>query len=164
MMVSLRQLTSSDGIDVYNMLQHIEEEENAFKNPVKGMSFDAYKKWLIQQDAWSRGEDLPLGYVAQTCYWLIYDNNPVGFGKIRHELTPASRLMGGNIGYAISSEYRGKGWGTQLLFLLLRKADEMMITEKLLTVEKYNYASRRVIEKNGGKLVSENLERWFFVF
>ena len=44
----LRQLAPSDGKDVYNMLQHIGEEENAFKNPVKRMSYDEYKTWLIQ--------------------------------------------------------------------------------------------------------------------
>ena len=163
-MYFLQQLTVSDGMDVYNMLQHIDEEENAFRNPVKGMSFDEYKRWLIQQDAWSKGEQLPLGYVAQTCYWLIIDGKPVGFGKIRHAITPASRQKGGNIGYAISSEYRGKGLGTLLLSLLLKKASEMKITEILLTVEKYNVASKKVVEKNGGHLVAENQDRFFFVF
>lgn len=160
----LRQLAPSDGKDVYNMLQHIGEEENGFKNPVKRMSYDEYKIWLIQQDAWSRNEALPNGFVAQTCYWLIVDDKPVAFGKIRHALTAASRERGGNIGYAVSSEYRGKGYGTIILGLLLKKANEMKITEKLLTVEKYNPASKRVIEKNGGVLISENQQRWFFKF
>lgn len=160
----LRQLSISDGQDVYNLLQHIGEEENAFKNPVRNMSYDEFKEWLVQQDAWSRNESLPPGYVGQTCFWLIVDDVPVAFGKIRHGLTPASRLQGGNIGYAVSSEYRGKGYGTNILKLLLQKSDIMNIKEKLLTVEKYNYASKRVIEKNGGLLVSENQCRWFFSF
>ncbi len=163
-MVYLRQLSVSDGMDVYNLLKHIGEEENAFKNPVNKMTYEEFKQWLIQQDSWSRKEDLPSGYVGQTCFWLIVDEVPVAFGKIRHELTPDSRLQGGNIGYAVSSEYRGKGYGTIILKLLLQKADEMEIKEKLLTVEKFNMASRRVIEKNGGRLVSENQYRWFFLF
>lgn len=163
-MVHLRQLSVSDGMDVYNLLKHIGEEENAFKNPVSKMSYEQFKQWLIQQDSWSRNEDLPSGYVGQTCFWLMDDEVPVAFGKIRHELTPDSREQGGNIGYAVSSEYRGKGYGTTILKLLLQKADELNIKEKLLTVEKFNMASKRVIEKNGGRLVSENPYRWFFLF
>lgn len=163
-MVYLRQLSISDEMDVYNLLKHIGEEENAFNNPVSKMSYEDFKQWLIQQDAWSRNESLPSGHVGQTCFWLMVDNVPVAFGKIRHSLTPASRFQGGNIGYAVSSEYRGKGYGTTILKLLLQKAKEMNITEKLLTVEKYNFASKRVIEKNGGQLVSENQFRWFFSF
>ena len=160
----LRQLSVTDGFDVYNLLQHIGEEENAFKNPVKNMSYDEFKQWLVQQDAWSRNESLPDGYVGQTCFWLMVNNVPVAFGKIRHNLTAASRTQGGNIGYAVSSEYRGKGYGTKILNLLIQKAEEMNIQEKLLSVEKYNMASKRVIEKNGGRLVSENQYRWFFSF
>lgn len=163
-MVYLRQLSVSDGSDVYDLLQHIGEEENAFKNPVKKMSYDEFKQWLIQQDDWSKNESLPDGYVGQTCFWLFVDNVPVGFGKIRHALTSQSRQIGGNIGYAVSSLYRGKGYGSILLQILLEKAEEMRIEEKLLTVEKFNYASKRVIEKNGGKMVHENNYRWFFQF
>lgn len=163
-MLDFRKLSVIDGKDVYNMLQHIGENENEFKNPVKGMNYDEYKQWLKQQDDWSRGENLPDGYVGQTIFWL-YDNNlPVGIGKIRHALTDSSRQIGGNIGYAISDKYRGKGYGTIMLKMLLEKAREMNVREKLLTVEKNNPASKRVIEKNGGKLIAENDERWFFSF
>jgi predicted acetyltransferase len=72
--------------------------------------------------------------------------------------------LGGNIGYAVSSEFRGRGYGSTLLRELLLKADEMGVTERILTVEKYNYSSRRVIEKNGGVMFDENDLRWFFRF
>ena len=58
-MCYLRQLSPMDGVDVYRMLQHIGVEENAFTNPANGMSYDVFKDWLVQQDHWSRGEDLP---------------------------------------------------------------------------------------------------------
>ncbi len=162
--IILRQLSPNDDKDCYEMLQHIDKVENAFHNPANGMSFEEFKKWLKQQDDWSRNENLPAGYVGQTCFWLVVDNVPVGFGKIRHALTSQSKQIGGNIGYAVSSLYRGKGYGSILLHKLLEKADEMRVEEKLLTVEKYNYASKRVIEKNGGQMVLENDYRWFFEF
>lgn len=163
-MIHLCQLSPLDGKNVYEMLQNIGFEENAFTNPVNGMSYENFENWLVQQDKWSRSEELPQGYVGQTIFWL-YDNSiPVGIGKIRHALTDHSRRIGGNIGYAISSTYRGKGYGTIMLELLLDKAKEMNLKETLLTVEKNNLASKRVIEKNGGKLIDETAERWFFSF
>lgn len=160
----LQQLTPYDGEACFFMLQHIEREENAFTNPVNGITYDEYKQWLRQQDEWSRGENLPAGYVGQTIFWLFDSATPVGIGKIRHVLTERSRQFGGNIGYAVSSEYRGLGYGSTLLKYLLLKADEMGVEEKILTVEKNNFASKRVIEKNGGVLYDENDARWFFRF
>lgn len=163
-MVEIRELLTSDGKDVFQMLQTIDKDENAFTNPVKGMNYEVFKEWLIQQNQWSRCENLPEGFVGQTIFWL-YDNGiPIGIGKIRQALTEHSRKIGGNIGYAISDKYRGKGYGTIILKLLLEKAKEMNVKEILLTVEKINPASRRVIEKNGGRLIDENEERWFFSF
>lgn len=48
--------------------------------------------------------------------------------------------------------------------LLVKKADEMGVGEKLATVEIYNPASKRAIEKAGGKLVKETAERWYYEF
>lgn len=160
----LIQLSPVDGESFYAMLQHIGIEENAFTNPVYGMSYEEYQEWLKQQDDWSKGENLPLGYVGQTVFWLMEEGMPIGIGKIRHSLTESSRAFGGNIGYAISSEYRGRGYGSLLLKELLKKADEMGLEEKILTVEKYNYASKKVIEHNGGRLFDENELRWYFKF
>lgn len=159
-----RQLSVFDGEDVFQMLQTIGDKENAFTNPVKGMSYYEFKEWLKQQNNWSLEKDLPDGYVGQTIFWLFCDGVPVGVGKIRHALTEQSRWIGGNVGYAISNKSRGKGYGTLLLELLLKKAKEMNVNEILLTVEKSNLASKRVIEKNGGRLTDENDERWIFCF
>ena len=160
----LIQLSPNDGDSFFQMLQTIEANENEFKNPVNGMTFDEFKNWLNQQNDWSSGENLPKGFVRQTCYWLLVNDIPVGIGKIRHSLTSQSRQIGGNIGYAISSMYRGKGYGFILLKKLIEKANELGIKDKLLTVEKYNYASKKVIEKNGGKLIKENEHRWYYEF
>lgn len=163
-MIELVQLSTDDGVDIYEMLQRIKSNENEFKNSAYGLSYGEYRNWLIEQDNWSKGLNLPSGYVGQTVFWLYDGDLPVGFGKIRHELTPDSRLVGGNIGYAVDPLHRNKGYGTVLLRKLLDQAEKMGIKEKLLTVEKYNPASKAVIKKNGGKLVRESSERWYFEF
>lgn len=162
MSIYLKQLSIDDDTIIYNMLQNIGNNENEFKNPVRGMTYIEFKDWLKQQDEWSKEMNLPNGYVGQTIFWL-YDNEvPVGIGKIRHKLTKDSRCCGGNIGYAISCNERGKGYGKQLIYLLKDKCLEMSIFERLLTVEKSNPISKYVIEKCGGKLIKENNKRWFF--
>lgn len=162
--IELKQLSTKDGLKVFEMLQRIGPCENEFKNTAHGLTFDEYKAWLVQQDDWSKGDNLPDGYVAQTIFWLFDGDKPVGIGKIRHKLNCHSRTIGGNIGYAIDPIYRGKGYATELLRLLLLKAREIGVLELLLSVEKYNPASKKVIEKNGGKLINENEDRFFFTF
>ena len=162
--VLLKELSTSDGCDIYNMLQSIGKEENEFHNDVNGMSYDKFKQWLVIQYNWAHGKDLPKGYVKQWTFWLYVDGAPVGYGKLREKLTAASRSIGGNIGYAISSHERGKGYGSILFQKLLEKAKELKIETIMSTVEKNNPSSKRVQEKCGGVLIEENDERWFYRF
>lgn len=160
--MTLQKLTAHDGERFYRMLQDIGSRENSFTNPVNGMDFGEYKQWLSRQEEWSEGRNLPDGYVAQTLYWLVDGGMPVGIGKIRHALTAESREAGGNVGYAIASAHRGRGYGKVLLGLLLAEAKKMGLDEILLTVDKGNIASKKVVEANGGILVRENPGRWYF--
>ena len=158
----LQQLSPSDGTEAYDLLQRIGEMENDFTNPIHGKSFDEYKEWLRQQDAWSREEGLPKGYVGQTCFWLVADSVIVGFGKIRHGLTARSREEGGNIGIAIDSNQRGKGLGAVFAGLLIKKAKDMKVGEILVTVKKNNFPSKRSFEKNGCFVFKET-ETWWYL-
>lgn len=162
--IELKELQCSDDHDVYNMLQTIGPEENEFHNDAYGLSFEEYKGWLKKQYEWSRGIGLPDGYVKQWIFWMFVDGRPVGFGKLREKLTERSKIIGGNIGYAISARERGKGYGTALFGLLLKMAKEKGIETVMSTVEKKNPISKRIQETNGGILIQENDQRWYFSF
>ena len=149
----LRELSIDDGIEIYEMLQRIGPSENAFNNAVNGMSFQEYKEWLKIQYAWSLGNCLPDGYVKQWTYWLIVDDNPVGYGKLREKVTEESRKCGGNIGYAIDPLARRKGYGNRLFNMLLEEARKKGIKEVFSTVEKFNYPSKRVHENCWGGVI-----------
>ena len=161
-MIYLRELSRDDGIDVFNMLKGVDSVENSFTNPTYAMTFSMFRKWLIEQESWSRGELLPKGYVAQSTYWLYDDCKPVGIGKIRHALTEASLKSGGNIGYAVSKPYRGNGYGERLLVLLIDEARRLGVKELLLTIDKGNLASQRICKKCGGILIDEDDVRQFY--
>ena len=163
--MELRELSITDGIDIFEMLQRIGSAEYGFHNDVNGMTFPQYKTWLIKQHAWSIGEELPAGYVKQWTYWLIDDDGkPVGYGKLREKATKESMKFGGNIGYAIDSKKRGLGYGKQLFKMLLQKSKLLGIQEIFSTVEKYNYPSKKIHEVSGFKLINEDDARWYLYF
>lgn len=72
-----------DNYEPFSIINDIKENENEFKKSAYGLSFDEFKDWLIVQDKWSKGEDMPNGYVPQNIYWFYIDDEPIGMGKIR---------------------------------------------------------------------------------
>ena len=160
----LKELTTLDSTDVYEMLQRIGPAENEFHNDVNGMTFEEYKQWLKKQHSWSMGDELPAGYVKQWTYWLYEDEVPIGYGKLRERATEESKEFGGNIGFAIDPLYRRKGYGNVFFRLLLDKAKTLGIKEVFSTVEKFNYASKTIHENCGGCLIKEDEIRWYFIF
>lgn len=103
------------------------------------------------------GSRLPPGYVRQTTYWGVDGTRIVGGIRLRYELTPLLRQVGGHIGYDIRPSMRGQGYGTLLLALTLARARKAGLAEVLITCDTGNIASARVIEKNGGRLVYQGL-------
>lgn len=151
----LQKLSPSDGKEIYDMLQKIPREENSFQNGYHGMSFEEYKAELKDRYDESLGVNLKPDRVPQTTYWFYVDDKPVGFIKIRHYLNDRLKEIGGHIGYTIAPEFRAKGYATKMLELALIEAKKMGIDKILITCDKDNSASRRVVEKNGGVLESE---------
>ena len=158
-MLELKKLSVDDGFDVYKMLQEIPSEENGLLNKANGLSFDEYKEWLIakQRDAEQKG--IVDGWkVPSTTFWLYADGVPVGFGSIRHFLTEALSQAGGHIGYGIAPQFRGNGYGNEILRLLLKKADEIGLEKVLVTVDLDNIASQAVALANGGVITGRTDE------
>lgn len=153
-----------NNLEPFSLINDINSNENEFKNTAFGKDLNQFKEWLVEQNNWSKGQGLPAGFVPQIIYWFYVDNVPVGMGKIRLRLNNDSREVGGNVGYAIGKPFRGKGYGTVFLSLLISKAKRLNILEIMLTVEKTNPISRHIVEKVGGQMVKETNERWYFSF
>ena len=117
--------------------------------------FDKYKKalenfrdYLNDLHNYSEGNDLPKGEVITSTFWLIDKKDVVGVVRIRHQEIESA----GHIGYDISPDYRNRGYGFQILKLALEKAKKIGIEELILTCNIDNAASKKIIEKNNGKL------------
>lgn len=164
--IEFRELTPQDGNNemIYAMTQDIGRDENRFNNEPYGMTLSEFSEWVMKQYDWSLGKNLPEGYVKQWTYWLFVNDIPVGYGRLREKVTEQSRKFGGNIGFAIRKSRRGGGGCTLLFGLLLWTAKSKHLETIFSTVEKYNFASKRVHEKCGGIITGENESRWFFRF
>ncbi|MCL2322006.1 MAG: GNAT family N-acetyltransferase [Oscillospiraceae bacterium] len=154
MSIELKQLSTEDGEDVYDMLQEIGTNEYGFMNEVKGMSFDEYKLWLKQEDGYSRAENLPENWVPGTTFFLFIDEIPVGIGRIRHYSNENLEQRGvGNFGYGIAKPYRNKGYGSILFEKLLMKCKTFGYSKIKLYAYIDNIATNKIMLKNGAKLI-----------
>jgi len=103
-------------------------------------------------DAWSRGEQVPDGWVPCTTSFLVDGGEILGVVNLRHHLTESLLQLGGHVGYSVRPSARGRGHATRLLEAAMGQARELGIDRLLVTCDEDNPASIRVIEKCGGVL------------
>jgi len=150
MTFELKKASAHDGKDIYELLQKIPADENGLINNVYNMTFDEYKAWLVKQETVSAGIGLESWQVPQTTYWFYVNDIPVGLGKLRHRMTEKLLKDGGNIGYAIAAEFRGKGYGKKIVAMLIDEARDLNIERLLFTIQNHNTPSIAAAKANGG--------------
>ena len=157
MKAELKHLSLEMGESEFNMLQGIANGENGFYNPAYHISYAEYREWLKKEDDMSKGVGLPEGWVPATTYFLYIDDEPVGYGRIRHASSEYLETVAGagNLGYAIAREYRGMGYGGILFRELLKKCREIGYEEIKLFPMKSNIATVKIMLKNGGEIIGE---------
>lgn len=89
------------------------------------------------------------GEVITSTFWLINKKKVVGVIRIRHQEVETA----GHIGCDISPDCRNMGYGNEILKLALERTEKIGIKEVVLTCNINNIASRKIIEKNNGKLL-----------
>jgi len=116
-----------------------------------------YRQFLRKWRNFHEGRRLPKDFVPGTKFFLVEEGNPkiLGVIDIRHRLNDSLLVRGGHIGYAIAPSERRKGYATEQLRLALEKCREMGIGTVLITCDKENAASAKVIQRNGGVLEDE---------
>jgi predicted acetyltransferase len=93
---------------------------------------------------------LPDNRVHSTYFWIVEDDEFVGYLALRHDLTPWLLEEGGHIGYSVRPSRRRQGHARRALALALTEAKELGLDRVLLTCDEDNEGSRRTIEANGG--------------
>lgn len=162
-MLQLKRANLEDIEREYLFVHDLPEDENDFTNSWHGVSrADFEAAALPEMIAWSKGEGLPEGFVPETFLFLWADDEIVGQFRIRHYLCESLRNGAGHIGYCIGRKHRGKGYATEGLRLTLEIARGIIPEDEIyLRVNRDNPASLRVMLKNGGRIVSEDAEKYY---
>ncbi|PYQ30126.1 MAG: GNAT family N-acetyltransferase [Acidobacteria bacterium] len=103
-------------------------------------------------DAQARGERLPDGWVPSITMFGFAGDEVVGRLQFRRVLNERLLLIGGNIGYAVLPQFRGRGYAKSMLRQGLTLACAEGLRRVLITCDEDNRASARIIESVGGKL------------
>jgi len=115
-------------------------------------AFEAWRHIIFKRCEEERnGINLKEGYVPASSFWFVEDDELIGIGSIRHQLTSELERFGGHIGYAIRIAKWHQGYGTLQLKHLLYEAAKLGINKVLVTCDADNIASARVMEKNGAQ-------------
>lgn len=103
-----------------------------------------------------QGINLQPGFVPTTNWWVLDEaGQMVGACCFRHQLNDFLVNVGGHIAYGIRPGFRNRGYARQVLRLVLEQARIRGYERVLLTVEKENEASKRVILACDGVLENE---------
>ena len=159
--MELVRVQDSDYKKTYELYMTFPENENGYINNVYGYDYDRFLDWIELKRKWSKGEELPEGFVPDTTYVLVDEGKYVGVFNLRHCLNDFLREGPGHIGYCISKIYRGKGYATAGLKLTLDMAKAIGIDEAYLSVHKDNPASLKVQQNNGAYIHHENDKEFF---
>jgi predicted acetyltransferase len=120
---------------------------------------DNFAAFVASRRAMATQTDLPPNLVNQSTYWLVRGKCILGTCHFRPRLNAKLEHEGGHVGYAIRPTERRQGYATRLLALALDKARERGLRRVLLTCDKDNVPSARVIVKNGGRLEDERISK-----
>ena len=124
----------------------------AVKNSFDISDFENYKK---ETENKRLEKNLSEGRSPHTTFWAIQNGNVVGILNLRHHLTDALKIQGGNVAYSIRPSERRKGYASQCLKLICEYAwDNFNISELLITCHENNLAShsvmKKIMQENGG--------------
>lgn len=98
----------------------------------------------------------PVNRVPETLYIMVDEqHNIVGALSLRHFLNQRLFELRGHIGYGIAPSYRKRGLGSLMLKMSLDYCKAFKINPILITCEKSNHGSAKVITHNGGILENE---------
>lgn len=160
--MKLIKLWEADLDKAYALHQTFEQDENGFMNSAYGLSFEEFKDYVKTRENHSQGIGLPEGYVSDTVYILEDQQQYVGIFNFRHSLNDFLREGAGHISYGISKEYRGQGYASNGLKLLIDLIKDDLIEDEIyMSVCKYNTASLKTQLKNGAYIHHEDDQHYY---
>jgi predicted acetyltransferase len=132
------------------IIDDYQQDPNLFKDVaikplMKAISENKIDEYFNQINDYSKGKNLPDGYVPSTTFWLINNTEFVGTFVIRHCLTAKLEQWGGHIAANIAPKYRGRYSSFIGIKMCLAQACKLGLKRVLMTCNENNSASYRAI-------------------
>ncbi len=111
-----------------------------------------YRNVLIELNNRRNGKHKDIDWYRDSYYFLAFDdNNLIGIGCIRNNLTEKGYKIWGNIAYGVRPSQRKKGYGTKIAERLVDKCKELKMKEIILCHYEDNVISPKIFNKIGAK-------------
>lgn len=119
--------------------------------------YDNINDWLIRIKNNSDEQTVMKGLVPESIFILLSEDEKIMIGiiDIRHRLNEYLLNFGGHIGYSIRKSCRMNGYASEMLKLTLNECIKLGLEKVLITCDKDNIGSAKVIKNNGGILENE---------
>jgi predicted acetyltransferase len=131
--------------------EFIDNGENTINGSELLDRMESYDEWLKSVTDNISEETVNPSWVVTDTYFAFDDNDRiVGIVDLRHELNDFLKDFG-NSGYSVRPSERRKGYATQMLGLIVKRAEEIGLERLQLSVERTNEPSVKTIIKNNGK-------------
>ena len=136
--------------------EHIENNEFVIHGGALVEKLD-YDVWLQQLANNSDKSTVDKDWVVASTFLAMRrsDRKLIGLIDIRHELNVFLQSYGGHIGLGIRPSERGKGYASKITMEGLSFCKKIGLHKLMFACYKDNFASRKTIEKCGGKLEKE---------
>ena len=144
-------------IDYINEFYEYQSDINGSGALDRFLSESTYEAWLEKVLADIDIANVEKPRVPALTYFYVReeDDKIVGMVNIRLALNDFLREEGGHIGYSIRPTERRKHYGTEMLKDALKVCETIGIREVLVSCDKSNIASAKVIQNSNGKLDAE---------
>lgn len=131
--------------------EHFDAKEKIINGSELFDQIPEYEQWLQKVKANACKETVLPGWVYTDTFFALRESDQriIGMIDLRYELNAFLKDLG-NCGYSVRPSERRKGYATQILKEVCKKAKAYGLPRLQLSVEKDNLASIRTIEKNGG--------------
>ncbi len=113
-----------------------------------------YDEWLNKVLLNSNAETVSPDWVLTDTFFAVreFDKKIVGIVDLRYELNEFLKDLG-HCGYSVRPAERKKGYATEMLAQICKKARIYGLRQLQLSVEKDNFPSIKTILKNGGRYI-----------
>ena len=138
--------------EFFDLLQEFDNENLSMFWNKDGKAIDDIPTYIKNTQAYEKWEKLKFFWGKAYTFWLLDSDHLIGMINLREKAEWKHLQRWGHIWYAIRRSERGKWYGKKILALILIEAKEIGLSKVLITCNRDNISSAKVIEANGGVL------------